>query len=405
MQLHITFYFLLLKKENSDMATVQNLTESSIFKMLTLVGGKNGIKRTISGINVVESVDSSDFCKSNELIISTGINISGNTETLLALITELANRHTAGIVINIGPYIPVIPLEALELANRLNFPLFEMEWGHRIADLLKMTFHFLNTHQPKRLDERELMLNVLFEFKDSEMVEQALQDFGYNKNDEMAIILCTPLNSHIDIQQYFPVIHKAFSARYHHFLKLLHNNQLIYLISRSHVQTPNIPFSRTVNSIFKKLHKTVAPVSLTIGMGNFYTAAKDIQKSFQEATTVTKLSQQHGNTHLYKYKDLGAYKIIMGINNPQLLNTFYHDMLDPLIQYDQLHQANLMHFLHIFIEEGGSTSRISKREFIHRNTVLYKVRKIETILDVDLNSSFTKTNLAIAFMIEDVQQN
>ena len=72
-------------------------------------------------------------------------------------------------------------------------------------------------------------------------------------------------------------------------------------------------------------------------------------------------------------------------------------MLDPLIQYDQLHHANLMQFLHIFIEEDGSTSRISKREFIHRNTVLYKVRKIESLLDMELNSSFAKTNLVLRF--------
>lgn len=387
------------------MIPIQNLIESSLFTMLSLVGGKSGVNRTISGINVVESIEAINFCQANELIISTGINHSDNTDALLTFITELANRHTAGIVINIGPYIPSIPPEAIKLANRLNFPLFEMGWRHRIADLLKTTFHFLHTHESKRLDEHELMLNLLFNFKDSDMLEKALQDFGFKKNDEMAIILCAPTNSHIDIQQYSPVIHKAFSDRYNHFLKILHNNQLIYLISRSHVQTPNIPFSRTINTIFKKLHKTTENVSLTIGMGNFYTSAKDLQKSLQEATTVTKLFQKHSNLHLYKYKDIGAYKIIMGINNPQLINTFYHDMLDPLIQYDQLHQTNLGQFLRIFIEEDGSTSRISKREFIHRNTVLYKVRKIETLLDVDLNSSFTKMNLSLAFMIEDVRKN
>ena len=265
---------------------------------------------------MVESVDASNFCQPNELIISTGINISGNTDALLALITALANRHTAGIVINTGPYIPSIPPEAIELANRLNFPLFEMEWRHRIADLLKTTFHFLHTHQPKRFDVHELMLNLLFDFKDSDMLEQTLQDFGYKKNDEMAIILCIPTNQQSIFNSIPLWFIKHFSVRYNHFLKILHNNQLIYLISRSHVQTPNIPFSRTINTIFKKLHKTVENVSLKIGMGNFYTSAKDIQKSLEEATTVTKLSQQHSNFHLYKYKEIGAYKIIMGVDNP-----------------------------------------------------------------------------------------
>ncbi|WP_312755599.1 PucR family transcriptional regulator [Rummeliibacillus suwonensis] len=386
------------------MITFQHFLDSPLFYMLNLRGGEDGLNHEITGINVIESVDISKFCQANEIIISTGIHFNGDTKALLELITVLAKKRTAGLIINIGPYIPEVPAAAIALADQLQFPIFEMEWRYRIADLLRLTFHFLNTHHERKMDQEDLMRKLLLTDAQDSSLDKSLEQFGFAKEDEKGIILCTPYSSDHNIKPYANIIHQAFSARYKVFLQLVDNNQLIYLISRSHVQTPDIPFSRTVNAIFDKLLEKFsnAPVPLSIGMGNFYTEAKDLQKSLDEARTVTKLSQQHGNPNLYKYKEIGAYKIIMGVENRQLIQRFYRDMLGSLVQYDQIHNTNFKNFLRIFIEEDGSTSRISQREFIHRNTVLYKVKKIETLLDTDLSTPFTKTNLTIAFMIEDI---
>ena len=61
------------------------------------------------------------------------------------------------------------------------------------------------------------------------------------------------------------------------------------------------------------------------------------------------------------------------------------------------YMGQTMYLFTYFVEENGSTSRISERQFIHRNTVLYKIKKIEMLLDMDLSNPFTKTNLYIAF--------
>ena len=105
---------------------------------------------------------------------------------------------------------------------------------------------------------------------------------------------------------------------------------------------------------------------------------------------------------LIKFKDIGAYKIIMGIDNQELLEHFRQDTLGRLYHYDELRNTDFVSFLRIYLEENGSTNKISQRTFIHRNTVLYKVNKIEMLLDMNLDNTFTKTNLYLAFLIEDV---
>ena len=168
------------------------------------------------------------------------------------------------------------------------------------------------------------------------------------------------------------------------------------------MKTPNISFFKTANTIYEKVIEKNSSLDLIIGMGNFYSELQNVAKSYDESLTVIHLAQQHNNHFLYKYKDIGAYKIIKGVQDRSIIETFRQDILGRLDRYDQLHNTDLVNFLRIYLEENGSTAKLSERQFIHRNTVLYKIRKIETILDIDLNNTFSKTNISIAFMIEDV---
>lgn len=64
-------------------------------------------------------------------------------------------------------------------------------------------------------------------------------------------------------------------------------------------------------------------------MGNFYTSLKHLARSYNESLTVIHLVQQHQNPFIYKYKEIGAYKIIMGVQDQSIIQQFHHDMLDP----------------------------------------------------------------------------
>lgn len=44
-----------------------------------------------------------------------------------------------------------------------------------------------------------------------------------------------------------------------------------------------------------------------------------------------------------------------------------------------------METLRAFLDEGRSVSRAAKRLFVHENTLRYRMKKIETLLEVDLD--------------------
>ena len=57
-----------------------------------------------------------------------------------------------------------------------------------------------------------------------------------------------------------------------------------------------------------------------------------------------------------------------------------------------------MEFVQNYLKYDGRVHDIAEKMFIHRNTVHYKIRKVEEILDCDLQSTETKLYLLIATM-------
>lgn len=385
--------------------TLKELLHEPEFQHLQLVAGENGLNRKITGINVIESNDLISFCRPNELIVTTGIQMKNDLMQLEKLIQLAYSRKVTGFIINVGPYIPEVSSSILKFADENNLPLFLMEWKYRVADLLKNTIEILSMKQSsyQQENEQKLLYNLIFRYDHLRMdFKKHLSHYGIPDDAELGIITCTTKNSNHSITQYSDIIYHEFYYRYHKFLSLKHNNELIFLINREDVKTKNIPFSKTVEKIYEKALQVNEDLQLIIGMGDFYTNLKDVSRSYNESLTVIQLVKHHKNSFIHKYKEIGAYQIIMSVPDQAIIKKFHQDMLGPLYFYDQLHNTNFVQFLRTFLEENGSANKISNRLFIHRNTVTYKINKIESILDIDLNNTFARTNLSVAFMIEDI---
>jgi len=385
------------------MGTIGKMVEGALFPMLTLVAGHNGLYRRVTGINVVECPDLIMFCRPNELVVTTGVNFPHKNTSLLKLVKLAHTKKAAGFIVNTGPNIPEISQSVLSFANEHELPLFQMPWDYRVADLLKTTFQFIATNEHEQSTEDQVLYNFLFDYKQNvDSTRHNLTQIGFPQGTDLAVITCTTTDARSSIDRYEALIQFAFQKRYKHFLKIKHKNQLIYLINRTQITTPNSSFSKTVEEIYDKITQENGSLNIIIGKGGFYQNHENIHKSYDESLTVIQLAQLHKNRFLYKYKEIGAYKIIMGVQNRTLIESFSQDILGQLYRYDDMHKADYVTFLRVFLEENGSTNKISQRLFIHRNTVLYKIKKIEQLLDMDTTNPFTKTNLYMAFLIEDV---
>lgn len=74
-------------------------------------------------------------------------------------------------------------------------------------------------------------------------------------------------------------------------------------------------------------------------------------------------------------------------------------MLDPLTHYDKNYKTHLVETLDVFISENGNLFRTAQRLYAHRNTIQYRLRKIEEISGRDLADASQRLNYQVALTI------
>jgi hypothetical protein len=71
-------------------------------------------------------------------------------------------------------------------------------------------------------------------------------------------------------------------------------------------------------------------------------------------------------------------------------------LLGPLIAHDRVEQVKLLPTLEIYLDSACVTKQTAERLHIHRNSVVYRLRRIESVAQVDLNDADTRLLLQLA---------
>lgn len=70
----------------------------------------------------------------------------------------------------------------------------------------------------------------------------------------------------------------------------------------------------------------------------------------------------------------------------------------PLADYDHAHQSDLLHTLDVFLKCGGNQSKTAQELFLHRSSLLYRLRRIEELTGFDLRDNEQRVLLQMCFM-------
>jgi PucR family transcriptional regulator, purine catabolism regulatory protein len=127
--------------------TVTDVLKRPLFQHAEVVAGSRGLARPIRWVHILETLDGGAFLNGEELILSTGIGFAANSETRLNYLGKLIQSKAAGLCIELGTYIPSIPLDMLDMANHSDFPLIVF---HQPIHFVNITFdlheHIVHRH-------------------------------------------------------------------------------------------------------------------------------------------------------------------------------------------------------------------------------------------------------------------
>lgn len=157
------------------------------------------------------------------------------------------------------------------------------------------------------------------------------------------------------------------------------------------------------SKIQQYLHAKLPEVCLAIGVGRFYPATAEMCRSYQEAKQALELGRFINNgSFITFFEDLGAVRLLSNVSW-ELLDDYYKEYLNALVEYDDKNGTSLLETLQVYFQQNADLNQTAEKLFMHSNTLRYRLKKIEEVLDTDLQRFDNRLNLYLACKIAKIR--
>ena len=381
-------------------------TLSSLSK-LKLIAGSNGLHKGIRWVYKAESLSLSQWVHGGELLIISRPVSSEPDFNLAALLKEAIHLNMSGALLLIGPnYVEKISKSVLSLCNENEFPLFAIPWNLPLVDFFEEIGHAISNNNFYQSTRNDVIFNIVFENQlSASALKLQASNSGYSfegshhffllhfilpesgQTARMEQTICNNLYEYLD---------QAFSEQNTSFLASTYSNHIIGIF-------PDKDFSE----ITKLFQKTIDYVSLThpqltcnIGVGLSVSDVTKLKQSYEQAAECIhycnklKLNHQH-----LCYNQLGLYQLFSDLNQTQLYESFVETQLGALIHYDADNHTRFVETLSLYLQNNCNILHTADAAYTHRNTIKYRITRIEELLHVDLQNASARLNLHLALYL------
>jgi PucR family transcriptional regulator, purine catabolism regulatory protein len=153
----------------------------------------------------------------------------------------------------------------------------------------------------------------------------------------------------------------------------------------------------------------LAAADAVIGVGSAAASLEDARRSLLEAQQVADAAAQSPSAGrgrpYYRLADLRLRGLLHLLGDDARLATFVDREIGPLLAHDSAHGTGLTRVLAAYLAEGGNKAAAAKRAHLARPTFYERLRVIERILGVSLDSAESRTSLHVALLAVAASQH
>lgn len=401
---------------------VKDILKLNTLKEMKLIGGSTGTDKCVEWIYVSECfedpLEGIKWLQGGEIVIITGVGIRRDISTLPELIKGIREKNGVGLIVNIGRYIKEIPKEAIDIANKLEIPLFTLPWEARLINVSKEISNAIILARIEEQSMNHFLSNILFNNMDLERdIREKANYFGYNLEGkccvciiqiygfEKVVGLKNPYKE-ISVSKVKLIFRKMIQDILEkHSLKvpIIDNDNTIIFLNRAEENCMN-RLKKALNEIKEIIKNRIDGLSVNIGIGNAYEDLNLMKNSYSEAKMVIESLEFQGISQVVrKYNDIGVYGLLLSIKNKNILENYYKQVLGPIIENKKKNnEVSSIKILDVYLNENCNLTTAAEKLYLHRNTLTYRIKKIEQLLDCNLHNFEDCLKLKVALYITNM---
>lgn len=316
----------------------------------------------------------------------------------LGIIGEVRDEASSGVMVSEEPFVfDGCTYVAFGTALSQRYAVFVAgtdDEAIRYASLLSISLSSVKQYYDEKYDRANFIKNVILDNILPGDIYIKANELHFNGDVSRAVLLIKSEND-TDVSAY-DVIHNLFPDKQKDFVLNI-NETDIALVKEIRAGITGADLEKLGASIVDTLSSEFY-TQATVGIGTIVTGVKDLARSFKEAKVALEVGKVFDeDKSVITYDHLGIARLIY-----QLPTTLCEMFLQEVFRkgsIESLDQETLF-TIHKFFENNLNVSETSRRLFVHRNTLVYRLEKIKKLTGLDLREFDHAIVFKVALMVK-----
>ncbi len=158
-----------------------------------------------------------------------------------------------------------------------------------------------------------------------------------------------------------------------------------------------------VERIRQRVAARLTGMTVSAALGHLYPRVLDAPRAYREAEQALTIAMRlFGPNRTTAFDDLGIYRLLFHLHGTPELTSFYDETLGKIVQHDERHGSDLVPTLKAFFAAHGNLSRTAELLYLHRNTVSYRLQRIEELSGLRLDDEEDRFRLQLALKLREL---
>lgn len=377
-----------------------------------LLTGEAGLERMVSWTYMVQTRPYKDHMNPGNFALLVVDYLRYTMDDVFDTMIELNALGISGLALSVVDGKEVIPESLIDKAKELKLPLFYIRWeGATFVDIAQSIGELILETEVDNKRTGDYLYNLLFGYEvNDKYIEKISAQFGLTFDRPYRVgIIVVDRKYGVNLEQdehtyaYYTdclnreVIHMKKRPMYMRFL-----NKFVLLFE----ETEGKETENQIEIILNKLDSRTPFAGLihsTCILGAAYTRPADFGKSYQEAKNLIPkkdMLPNPSNKKVLSASSMGIYQYMFNSGNQQEILNYCNDKLKQLEMYDNANGSFLIDTLLNYYMCGFNVGKTADMMFVHRNSLQYRLKKIEEILEISLDDSMEYLDLVNCILVK-----
>ncbi len=352
---------------------------------LELITGRSSSHNHVRWVHSTELADPTPWLKGGEMLLTTGLQLE-SPKVQREYLQRLVDHDIAALGFGTGFRHRKIPAALVKAAEERGFPLFEVPYELPFIAITERAFARLLDERYELLQRNmvgDLLAEALSGHLYPEDLQARLQPFGIG---ERIAVLAFALE---DVTSAAGALDALLDGERAGNLVAIRGGLLCAVVDAGEggPGAEPVALAARLRAALASRFGEVRAAASRPGPTHSLRISFHEARCALEAVRLRNGSAGAGGEAIATYEDLGAFQLLLSLQDEEALSSYCRSVLGPIEQGEGDYGDELVRSLDVFIENNGHWEKAAAALYCHRHTLRYRIRRIEQLTGRSFSSA------------------